>query len=284
MSTTLEAERADALKNAPLVPDPAVPTTTVRNPTPRPAPPRPTAPTVVASADPNDAVAVELQDVRRRLRLLEDDRQRQISEAQRQLVDARATLGPLHPTVVGLNDKIAQLNETPAEIKSLDARERELVAQLASGSHATPAPAPTTTPAPGGGGGGGPATAPPRFLPRSTVELKDDSKTTLARQKLQVASSKYNELLSRVEAANIELAVTRAAFKYQYTVVRPPELPRRPSKPNVTLVILVTLLASVLFALGIPGALDLMRGRFVEKWQVERSLKLPVLGELAPPP
>ena len=26
------------------------------------------------------------------------------------------------------------------------------------------------------------------------------------------------------------------------------------------------------------------RGQFIEPWQVERGLKLPILGELAPPP
>jgi hypothetical protein len=116
------------------------------------------------------------------------------------------------------------------------------------------------------------------------VDVRDDSKTALARQKLSAESTKYNELLSRIQAANIELDVTRAAFKYQYTVVRPPELARRPSKPNVLLIDLATLVFALLLTLVIPAGLDIWRGRFVEQWQVEQRLKLPVLGDLSLPP
>jgi uncharacterized protein involved in exopolysaccharide biosynthesis len=86
-----------------------------------------------------------------------------------------------------------------------------------------------------------------------------------------------------MEAARIELEVTRAAFKYQYTVIRPPELPRRPSKPNVTLLLAATVLLSIALAVLVPGVLDLWRGRVIEAWQVERRLKLPILGDLNPP-
>ena len=288
----LEAERNQAALRAPpptspggqaYVPAPRAPSV----PSPGAAPPR---------AAPVDAeVAEELQEVRRRIRAMKEDRERQVAEAQRQLVDARATLGPLHPTVVALNEKLAQLAEVPADLKALDTRERELVAQIAAGATAVapdptaPAPSPPvlapTTPAPPqyGSPAPSPTMAPLPALLRSLTE-RDDPKTAHARQRLQNASTKYNEILSRIEAANIELAVTRAAFKYQYSVVRPPELARNPSKPNVPLVLLVTFALAALLTILVPGALDLQRGRLVEPWQVERALKLPVLGELSPPP
>jgi capsular polysaccharide biosynthesis protein len=112
------------------------------------------------------------------------------------------------------------------------------------------------------------------------LDLRDDAPTALARSKLQAASAKYNELLSRIEAANIELEVTRASFKYQYTIVKPPELARKPSKPNVTLVMVATLLLALILMVLVPAGLDLWRGRFVESWQVESRLNLPLLGEL----
>ncbi len=261
-------------------------------PVPAPAPaagpgggavtPRPATPVV------DDTLAQELQEVRRKSRLMKEDHERQIAEAQRQLVDARATLGPMHPTVVGLNEKIGQLAETPAEQKALEARERELVAQIAAGA-VTPSGVPSSLPR-------APA---PRFVPGANpppvaqlppypglvpADLRDDPQMAHARQKLQTASTKYNELLSRMEAANIELAVARAAFKYQYTVVRPPELARGPLKPNVAVVLFATCVLSLLLAFLLPGGLDLMRGRYMESWQVERSLKLPILGELTAPP
>jgi hypothetical protein len=115
------------------------------------------------------------------------------------------------------------------------------------------------------------------------LDLRDDPQTVVARQKLQAASVKYDELLSRIEAAKIELDVVRAAFKYQYTVVRPPEVARGPTKPNVVLLfVLAVALAGLMVMLG-PAALDVARGRVMEPWQIERSLKLRVLGEMALP-
>ncbi len=100
---------------------------------------------------------------------------------------------------------------------------------------------------------------------------------------MQNASAKYGEMLSRIEAANIELEVAKASFKYQYTVVRPAELPRKPSKPNVVLILLATVFCAGLFTVLIPGAADLLGGRFVEEWQLERKLGLPLLGQLDMP-
>jgi capsular polysaccharide biosynthesis protein len=77
--------------------------------------------------------------------------------------------------------------------------------------------------------------------------------------------------------------MTRAAFKFQYTVVRPAELPRVPSKPKASLIVVATIVLALLLMIGLPGALDLLRGRFIEPWQVSRNLDLPLLGELNPP-
>jgi capsular polysaccharide biosynthesis protein len=240
-------------------------------------------PTAGADAD----MARQLEDVRSRIRSITQERDRQLMEAHQQLADARATLGPMHPTVVALNDKIAQLEAPPSELHALEERERQLVAALAAPAAASPAPSPAPMAAPT------PFTAPvvtatpaPASSTAPTIAelLRDDPEVALARSRLQAASAKYNELLSRIEAANIELEVTRAAFKYQYTVVRPPEIARKPSKPNVPLVMIATLLAAPLLAMLFAGIRDLLRGRFVEPWQVERHLNLPLLGELNPPP
>jgi hypothetical protein len=47
---------------------------------------------------------------------------------------------------------------------------------------------------------------------------------------------------------------------------------------------LATLLAAPLLGMLLAGIRDLLRGRFVEPWQVERHLNLPLLGELNLPP
>jgi uncharacterized protein involved in exopolysaccharide biosynthesis len=245
-------------------------------------------------AGPNADIARQLEDVRSRIRSITQERDRQLMEAHQQLADARATLGPMHPTVVALNDKIAALEVPPSELQGLEQREHQLVAALAAPgpspavpAASTPAPLPSPLPpvAVATAAPVGVATASASSTAPTIAELlREDPEIALASSRLQAASSKYNELLSRIEAANIELEVTRAGFKYQYTVVRPPEIPRKPSKPNVTLIMIATLLAAPLLAMLLAGVRDLLRGRFVEPWQVERHLNLPLLGELNLPP
>ena len=238
--------------------------------------PRATSPATSPDGYSDSDAAEQLEDVRRRIRLLKDDRERQLLQAQNQLADARATLGPMHPTVLALSEKIAQLRESPPELHALAARERQLIGDLARAS----TPLATTSPAPG------PAPAPvaaPSSSPGTDAQLRDDPEVAQALSRLQTISAKYSEMLSRIEAANIEIEVTRAAFKYQYTVVRPAELPRNASKPNVPFVLLLSVLAAALLTVLVPGGLDLLRGRFVEEWQLQRKLGLPLLGELTPP-
>jgi uncharacterized protein involved in exopolysaccharide biosynthesis len=227
--------------------------------------------------------AEDLEEVRRKIRLLKGDREQQLMQAQNQLADARATLGPLHPTVVALNEKISDLRGDPAGLPPLAARERELVARIARATVVTTPSASANAAPPPVAGTPAPAPPPPVAASNVAADLRDDPEVALALSRLQGVSSKYSELLSRIEAANIELDVTRAAFKYQYSVVRPAELARAPSKPNVPLVLAATLILALLLGILLPGLLDLARGRFVEVWQVERSLDIPLLGELRPP-
>jgi uncharacterized protein involved in exopolysaccharide biosynthesis len=248
----------------------------------------PQGPIASQTNDTTSDAAPRLEEVRRRIRELEDENRRHLADAQNQLVDARTTLGPLHPTVIALHDKIAQLSAPSPELATLRASERELVARVAKGLEAPPpqptpraqtpgAPAPAPAPAPEE------VSTPRRGVDRLSQLDRDDPPTALARSKLQAASAKYNELLSRIESASIELEVTRASFKYQYSIVKPPELARKPSKPNVPLVLIAAFVLAMILMVLIPGGLDIARGRFIEPWQVERQLNLPVLGELLPP-
>jgi uncharacterized protein involved in exopolysaccharide biosynthesis len=242
-----------------------------------------------AGDDARGDVASELEDVRHRIALVKDDWDRQLVQTQNQLSDARATLGPMHPTVVALKEKISTLSGPSPELAPLVARERRLLAQIAQTPASAAAPAasaPATKVVTVDTGAGAPTTlapvaAPAGDGPARPVDLRDDPEVALALSRLQAVSAKYNEMLSRIEAANIELEVTRAAFKYQYTVVRPAELPRKPSRPNVTIVLVASAVLALLLTFLFPGAVDLGRGRLVERWQIERKLGLPLLGELS---
>jgi uncharacterized protein involved in exopolysaccharide biosynthesis len=209
---------------------------------------------------------------RQRAHLLEAEQDRQLSEVQRQVVEASATLGPEHPRVLALKEQVARLSEMRAKMTVTNASEHTVAAGIVGTSARNEKATPTRSPA-------GIAPSPLALTP---VELKDDSKTAMARARLTAASATSNELLSRIDAANIELDVTRAAFKYQYAVVRPAERPRRPIRPNVSLVLIGTAILAALLAFVVPGGIDLLRGRLIERWQIERGLQINILGELPP--
>jgi uncharacterized protein involved in exopolysaccharide biosynthesis len=281
--TKLEADRhhTPVTADAPLLPAQQAPRSSATSDTSRPTPP--TAPPGTRDVATVSEDAKHLEDVRRRIRDIEDDHRKRIAETESQLAEARLTLGPLHPTVVALNQKLDQLKVPPPDLAPLKADERALVGRLAAGAQAVPQVDPNPPAAPTS------AISTPRrvaALPRdaATTSDRDDTPTAVARGKLQAESAKYADLLSRIESARIELDITRAAFKYQYTVVWPAELPRKPRTPKVPLVVMGGLIAAFILAALFSGGLDLIRGRFVEPWQVRRKLKLPVLGELTPPP
>lgn len=209
--------------------------------------------------------ARELQDESASLQL-DADRRRELSDLRSQLAETTASLGTQHPKVVALKDRIAELSAKRSDSHVQDYGESELLAGL--GPSASKPPLDSLTSA--------------RPRPRAAVDLRDDSKTARARAHLADVEATSNELLARIDAANIELDVTRAAFKYQYAIVRPAELPRKPIRPNLDLVLIGSTLLALFLAFFLPGVVDWVGGRLIERWQVERRLRLLILGELPP--
>jgi capsular polysaccharide biosynthesis protein len=104
-----------------------------------------------------------------------------------------------------------------------------------------------------------------------------------ARGQLRDAMDKYAALRTQIQTAQIDLETAQAAFKYRYSVVTPAHLPRSPTKPNVPLVILAAFVAAVLCGLLFAVLADVRKGRLLERWQIERLLDRPILGEIALP-
>ena len=111
-------------------------------------------------------------------------------------------------------------------------------------------------------------------------ELADDPLVEYSRNNLRVAAAKYEELLMRIDSARIEQDTTRAAFKYRYSVVRPPSVPKKPLKPPPAVIIGVTAVLAIACAVLIGALRDWSSGRLVEPWQVERELEVPVLARV----
>ena len=110
-----------------------------------------------------------------------------------------------------------------------------------------------------------------------------DGPLRLEESKLGSAIREYEDAMGRIDSARVELEITRAAYKYKYTVVTPAELPKSPKKATARTVAMGSVIGGLLLALLLAAGIDLAKGSILESWQVRRRLKLQVLGELDRP-
>ena len=221
---------------------------------------------------------------------LEETRQRQLSELQGRLAQLTTVYTSTHPSVVGVQQNIAALTrESPqvvglkAETDRLEAdyqrrvaaaqellQEEQIKAELekrraASATSDASPPQEARTPPPA-----------PVEQPGATA----GEPTDFAGVHLRLELNQLESVLERTDGARIELAVSQAAFKYRYTVIRPAQVPKEPVRPNLPMVFAAGLVGSLLLALAAVVGKDLLSNRILESWQIERQLGLPVLGNL----
>jgi uncharacterized protein involved in exopolysaccharide biosynthesis len=212
-------------------------------------------------------VKLMLEAKRRAIKDLEDFRNHRLAELQAELAQQQTVYADAHPAVMRLKQSINALQEESPQLTALRNSERELMVQQEklSGARAEALP--------------GASRAEVDERKRPGVPGEDLSKD-YARTRLRFAMEKYDALLERIDSARIELDTARAAFKYRYSVIRPPTFPRRALKPRVPLVIGGGIFVALLMAvLAVVGA-DLRSGLVLETWQLERSLGLTVLGQV----
>jgi hypothetical protein len=211
-----------------------------------------------------------------------------MESVRQQLTQAQLSLTPMHPTVIALQQQLDAVSQTPPELAQLRSDERALMAQLVP-PRLPPAPAvsggaismfgarpPSGLLATAAGDAGAPD-SPMLFDPNRDGPLQ------LEQSKLGSAIKAYQDVMSRIDSAHVELDITRAAYKYKYTVVTPAELPKGPKKATAKMVAIGSVLAAVLLGFLLAAGIDLAKGSILESWQVRRRLKLEVLGELDRP-
>jgi uncharacterized protein involved in exopolysaccharide biosynthesis len=197
-----------------------------------------------------------LQAKQRAVQDVEEFRQRRLAELHSQLDQARNTFSEAHPTVIGLRQQVDALSRDSAQLETLRAEEEK--ARKAYADEAAREGVSLT------------AAASPRSV---TGQLEEDQRVREAR--LQV-----EQMDARVSTAEVERDAARAAFKYRYNVIWPPQVPTEPHAPNPLKILGVGLVVSLALALVAGAAPDILSGRVVERWQVERALDVPVLAEL----
>lgn len=221
---------------------------------------------------------VMLDTKKRAIADLEELRHRQIAELQLHIDEARATYSDAHPVVVDLQQQMDTLKNQEDSLQLTNLRqELQSLEEEASRRGAI-------TPQEAGEIQGGRVTrrlpVEPQQLARAVSTEIEEAPIEQAKGDLRYAITKYQTVLDRIDSAQMELESARAAFKYRYSVLVPPEVPRSPLKPKKGPVIASAAIAGVLLAIFLAGLLDLRGGMVHERWQILRQLDLPVIGEV----
>ena len=226
----------------------------------------------------------------RAIQELESLRRQRLSELQAQLAEARTTYTESHPTITNLKQSLAALAVDSPQLAGLRLEAASLREQYDSRSArpsdlTPPAIVWTTAPSPLAGAAAGTPPQVPGDVLRLALDLREDRDPGMvyARGQLRDAMDKYAALRTQIQSAQIDLETAQAAFKYRYTVVTPAHLPKSATAPNVPLVVLVALLAGLLGGLLLAVLADVRRGRLLERWQIERLLERPIIGDIALP-
>jgi uncharacterized protein involved in exopolysaccharide biosynthesis len=216
---------------------------------------------------------------------IEEARQRQLAELQSKLAALTTMYTRDHPSVISLQQNIAAFQyespqivalrneleelETEYDERSAADAERLIQAELA---RRTPGTATTATPA------ASPELPAPATASVAPVTPVGGQTTDFSGLVLKTELNQLQSILERTDGARIELAVSQAAFKYRYSVIRPAQLPREPVAPNLQLIFLAGFIGSLVLAVGLVVGKDLLTNRILEPWQVERQLGVPILG------
>jgi hypothetical protein len=236
-----------------------------------------------AEPDPELAqLKVTIEAKQRAVNDLEEFRRRHLSELNASLAEKRAMYTDNHPTIIDLRQTIASFSTESPQVQALRADIDRLQKEFDQKSAAAAAESRVV---PVINSGGGPVGAPPP-LPGSIIRIEQepaddrDPAMMYARTQLRDAMEKYSTLRAQIGTSQIDFDTAEAAFKYRYSVADPPVVPKRPIKPSPMAVGLAGLLGGFLVGVFAAVAVDLRRGRFVARWQVERALDLPILAEL----
>lgn len=278
----LAAALAEVQRLKPSAPLPTIPMPVMTTP-PAPGKPVVIAPRPAAAPlPPNDDLAKLLAEKRRAIRELDEPRQRRVADLRARLEDLKGVYTPAHPIIAELEARLREAEIASPEVQKLRAEEADLVARLAAESkkptvsRTSPQIARALTPTPRAVG------APLVEVP-AALDEEESPELQAARDRLASALRKYDDLMSRIDSAQIEIHTAKAAFKYSYVIIQPPEIPQKAVKPNVIRLLVGGIFLSIALAFFAAAARDFTSGRFVEAWQVRRRLRIPLLAEVRSP-
>jgi hypothetical protein len=252
-------------------------------PAPAPAPVKPAAPALDdASLRRLSELTVMIETKRNAVRELDEFRQRRVAELSSELESKQGAYTEAHPAIADLRQSLAAASRESAQVKNLKnelqalgAEHERLAALAAAAGESVPRPSAVR-----GAAGARNAQADEVIRIEQMPAEERDPEIEYARAKLKHSITSYQELEQQIQRARIALDTAEAAFKYRYTVVTPPEIPREPQSPNAMVMLIGALFGGLLLGLVAAVALELRRGMLHDVWQVEQFLALPVLANV----
>jgi uncharacterized protein involved in exopolysaccharide biosynthesis len=225
-------------------------------------------------------VAVESKE--RMLADLETGRMRRLSDLQAKLQELRSVYTEQHPSITGAKQGIISATQESPQVAPLREELHKLRAELdqlrvASGLGAS---------RPGGAGRGRPAAVNPGGGLGDVIRIEQESaeerdpEIEYARSELRFAITSYQNLGAEISKTMVDLKTAEAAFKYRYTIVTPPEVPKAPVAPKQVPIVIAALIAGLFIGLIVAVALELKQGVLYAPWQVEHGVMLPVIAQV----
>lgn len=207
---------------------------------------------------------------KRALADLEDYRQRRLLELQAQLAQQLGTFAPQHPSVVSTRQAIDSITGPSPQILALRGEVLDLEQEITRR-----------------GGRPGEVAAGTAAIQTEIAETRlrldiQDPRLEFERTQLDLLLRQHSYLLDRIDSSRVEMDTAQAAFKYRYSVISPPQMPKKPIQPYGLLITLSGLVGGIAMAFFSATVVDLRSRHVVERWQVERNLDLPVLADVRP--
>jgi hypothetical protein len=231
----------------------------------RPIRPRPAAaPGAPDRPEGGDDLEQRLETQRLQVREIEQGYQARVRTAQERLTQLRASLGPRHPDVVAATRDLEQQSRPPEQLAMLKAQEGRLEREMAETRSRSVAV--------------NHAEELIRGVPPPGEDLDPDVERSMSNyRRLEQVQA---EAKDRLENARLDLVATDVAFRYRYMVTLPPIMPKKPTKPQPAKIFVGGAVCGILLGLFFSIFIDLRSRRILERWQAEKALGLPVIGEL----
>ncbi|HMI91545.1 MAG TPA: hypothetical protein VK509_09295, partial [Polyangiales bacterium] len=205
---------------------------------------------------------------------LEDIRRRRLLELQARLAELRAIYADSHPLVMDTVRTIDVMSKESPQVAQLRQEETELRARYRemAGNEPDQVTVGLTQVLTRRSGSAAAVSNDMRSSlgQVASPEEGDDRGMEFLRAQLRMHMSTYDRLMERIDSVQMELDTAEAAFKYRYTVIHPAQMPNAPSKPNVGLIVAGGIIFAFLLALAAAVVADILDGRILKRWQVER--------------